>query len=270
MNELSRRRFFRLALGGAAISALSGCASAERAQGTTPPAIPQGPTTTATPPQPTNSAPAPTASPAILRGGNVPGFYVRYYRPFEAVDPDRWTLSVEGLVRNPQKLSLSNLLALPRRSQVSRMKCVECWSAAAKWEGTHLSTLMELAHPTSEARWVHFHCADGYYESMGIEALLRDRVLFVHHMNDEILPDIYGAPLRLMVPFLYGYKSAKAIVRLEFAREELPGIWPDNGPYTTHGTIRAGRDNPLDLEGTRPIPGGSEIFYPEGIESQDQ
>jgi DMSO/TMAO reductase YedYZ molybdopterin-dependent catalytic subunit len=204
-----------------------------------------------------------------MRNDNVPGFYVRYYRPLEPVDRGRWSLAVEGLVRNPQQLPLMGVMTLPRVRQVSRMKCVECWSAAAEWEGFHLSSLLELVEPAADARWVHMHCADGYYESMSIEALLRERILFVHHMNGNILPDIYGAPLRLMVPHLYGYKSAKALVRLEFAADELPGYWPTVGPYTTHGRIRATRDNPLDLPGgSRSIEGGGEIFYSDGIESR--
>jgi DMSO/TMAO reductase YedYZ molybdopterin-dependent catalytic subunit len=105
---------------------------------------------------------------------------------------------------------------------------------------------------------------------MSIEALLRERVLFVHHMNGELLPDLYGAPLRLMVPFLYGYKSAKAIVTMEFAEKELIGFWPTTGPYTEHGRILAGRDYPLDLKEGREIQGGGEIFYPDGIESLDR
>lgn len=297
MKNLSRRDFAKLVLGGAAMSVLGNCAPEDLSQvastsipqglqPTTPASIPPtatsavvaaaSPETSPTPMPTSASAPSPaptrTATPApartILRNDNTPGFYVRFYRPFEAVDSDRWTLALEGLVQNPQNLSLSNVLALPRISQVSRMKCVECWSAAAKWEGVHLSTLMELANPRPAAKWLHLYCADGYYESMSIEALLGERVVFVHHMNDQILPDIYGAPLRLMVPFLYGYKSAKAIVRLDFAEEELPGYWPTVGPYTTHGTIREGRDHPLDLEGTRTIAGGAEIFYPDGLESQ--
>jgi DMSO/TMAO reductase YedYZ molybdopterin-dependent catalytic subunit len=203
-----------------------------------------------------------------LRSENVPGFYVRYIRPIEALDRDTWTLTVEGLVKNRQVLTYQEVLSLARISQVSRMKCVECWSAAARWEGVHLSRLLDLTNPLPEAKWVHIFCADGYYESMSLEALLGERILFAHHMNDAPLPDEYGAPLRLMVPSRYGYKSAKLITRLEFARDELPGFWPTTGPYTTHGTMRPGRDNPLDLVGTRSISGGGEIFYPDGIESQ--
>jgi DMSO/TMAO reductase YedYZ molybdopterin-dependent catalytic subunit len=276
VRKLSRRQFVRLAAGGALLSALEACEtnplgpSATPPPTATPPATVQSFSTTppATPPSATTT-PTPTVTPTrqLLRNQNVPGFYVRYYRPLEPIDRDRWTLSVEGLVRHPQKLSLSNVLAMPARTQVSRMKCVECWSAAAEWQGLHLSTLLELVSPQDAATWVHLYCADGYYESMRLERLLEDRVLFVHHMNGQILPDLYGAPLRLMVPFVYGYKSAKAIVRIEFADEELIGYWPTVGPYTTHGLIRPGRDHPLDLGGTRTIEGG-EIFYPDGIESQ--
>jgi len=264
MRTIDRRRFLRLAMGGAVLSALSACG----VEGTPPaptntlPAVPSPLPSTAP-----LATPRPTAG-ELLRNENVPGFFVRYYRPLEPIDRERWTLSVGGLVRQERLLSFDDVLTLPAREQTSRMKCVECWSAVAGWQGFHLSTLMELAGAQERASWVHFSCADGYYESMPIRQLLEERVLFVTHMNGEILPDAYGAPLRLMVPFLYGYKSAKAITRIEFAAEELAGYWPTVGPYTTHGTIRAGRDNPLDLEGSRPIEGGGEIFYPDGLESQ--
>jgi DMSO/TMAO reductase YedYZ molybdopterin-dependent catalytic subunit len=282
MKTLTRRQFVRLAAGAALLPALGACGEEERA---TPTSAPTGAATSTRQPvaSPTAAAgatgtpgrpfsPGPTATlppvPEVLRNENVPGFYVRYYRPLEPVNRDTWALQVDGLVRSAQTLSLANVLALPRIAQVSRMACVEGWSAAAAWEGFHLSGLMEVVQPAAEARWVHMYCADGYYESMSIESLLRERAIWVHQMNGNILPEIYGAPLRLMIPWLYGYKSAKAIVRVEFAAEELVGYWPDVGPYTTEGTIRRGRDYPLDLPGgSRAIEGGGEIFYPDGIES---
>ena len=262
MRRLDRRRFLRLAMGGALLSALNACGSGETAQTTPANTLPAVPS-----PLPSTAAVQDTAA-DLLRNENVPGFFVRYYRPLEPLDRDRWTLSVEGLVRDAQQLSYRDVLALPARAQASRMKCVECWSAVAEWQGFHLSSLMEVAGAQESASWVHFHCADGYYESMPIQELLEERVLLVHRMNGELLPDAYGAPLRLMVPFLYGYKSAKAITRIEFAADELRGYWPTVGPYTTHGIIQAGRDHPLDLGGSRQIEGGGEIFYPDGLESQ--
>ena len=126
---------------------------------------------------------------------------------------------------------------------------------------------MGHVNPHPGATWLHIFCVDDYFESMSIDALLGDRVLFAHHMNDVLLPDVHGAPLRLMVPFRYGYKSAKVIRHLEFAERELPGYWTTFGAYGPEGNIVAGGDRPLDLEGTRRIEGGAEIFYPDGIES---
>ena len=274
MGSMGRRQFTRLVLGWIALSTLSGCAPEETAQGAAPTSPP------AETPEPASSVtgvaspviastPTPTPGPprSLLKNENRSGFFIRYYKPFEAVDPARWTLTVEGLVKKSRKLTLADVQALPLVSQVSRMKCVECWSAAAKWEGFHLHSLMEVVEPLPEAKWLHFYCADDYYESLSLEELLMERVLFVHRMNDQTLLDEYGAPLRLMVPYKYGYKSPKAIVRLVFAKEELPGYWPTVGPYSTDGDIQPGRDYPLDLEETRQITGG-EVVYPDGIESK--
>jgi len=182
------------------------------------------------------------------------------------VDPALWTLTVEGLVKKSRKLTLADVQALPLVSQVSRMKCVECWSAAAKWEGFRLPSLLQLVEPQPEAKWVHFYCADDYFESLTIEELLEERVLFVHRMNDGPLQDPYGAPLRLIVPYKYGYKGSKAITRLVFAQDELIGYWPWISYYSPDGDIEPGTDHPLDLGGNRRISGG-EIKYPDGIES---
>jgi sulfoxide reductase catalytic subunit YedY len=209
-----------------------------------------------------------TTTPEILRNENLPGFNVRYYNPLPAPDPSQWRLSVEGMVKKPQSLSLDDVQNLPAVTDVRRLKCVECWSARAKWEGFDFDTLRELAEPEADARWLLFFCADGYYESLSLDELAEDGVLFAYGMNDQPLPAKYGSPLRLVVPSKYGYKWPKAIVRLEFAADEKAGYWPTVGPYTTSGVILPGRDHPLDLpDGSRPIEGG-EVLYPEDLEAK--
>jgi sulfoxide reductase catalytic subunit YedY len=255
MKPITRRQFLRVAtvsgVGALAAAAASAC-------GVTPSGVQRL----------TPTAPGGTTTGEILRNENVPGFYVRYFNPFPAPDPTEWRLSVEGLVARPQTLSLDDVQGLPTISDVRRMKCVECWSARAKWEGFDLETLMESADPDPAARWLQFYCADGYYESLSLDELQEEGVLFAYAMNDELLPAKYGSPLRLVVPSKYGYKWPKAITRLEFATEEKPGYWPTVGPYTTSGVIRAGVDHPLDLpEDTRPIEGG-EVLYPEDLEAR--
>jgi DMSO/TMAO reductase YedYZ molybdopterin-dependent catalytic subunit len=278
MNTVTRRRFIRLTLGGVTLYILSGCAPGEEPQAAVTDTPAPGPISTATeaasstPTLAATSTPKPTPTPGptpvILRNENRPGFFIRYYKPFEAVDPDRWILAVEGLVKKPQELTLADVQSLPFVSQVSRMTCVEGWSAAAKWGGFHLSSLLELVEPLPEAKWLHFYCADDYFESLTLEELLAERVIFVYQMNDETVPDVYGAPLRLIVPPKYGYKGPKAITRLVFAEEELPGYWPTVGPYSTDGYIQPGTDYPLDIGELRKIDGG-EVIYPDGPEAEE-
>ncbi len=253
MKSMSRREFLRVASASAAgvlvAKALSACG------------------TVGSEVEPSGSA-AETATPQILRNENLPGFNVRYYKPFPPPDPSEWRLSVEGMVRNPHSLSLEQVQRLPSIVDVRRMKCVECWSARAKWEGFGLGALMALVDPEPEAGWLHFFCADGYYESLSLEELAQDGVLFAYGMNDQLLSPKYGSPLRLVVPSKYGYKWPKAIVRLEFAAHEKGGYWPTVGPYTTSGAILPGRDHPLDLpDGLRTIEGG-EVLYPEDLEER--
>jgi len=253
MGRLTRRDFFRIA-GATAAGAL--IAESLAACGSAPFGV-----------EPTGTAGG-TATPQILRNENLPDFNVRYYNPFPAPDPTQWRLSVEGLVKNPQSLSLDQVQHLPSVIDIRRLKCVECWSARAKWEGFTLDTLMELVDPEPEASWLHFYCADGYYESLELKELSGEGVQFAYGMNDELLQPKYGSPLRLVIPPKYGYKWPKAIVRLEFATTEKPGYWPTVGPYSTSGVIAAGRDLPLDLpDGSRVIEGG-EVLYPEDIEAR--
>jgi len=258
---MSRRQFLRWLASGGVAAVLAACAPQPL-----PRATGEGQGVVATP---TVSVAVATPRPTrpILQNENRPGFFVRYYKAFEAVDPASWTLSVTGLVRHPQNLTLSDIQSLPLIAQVSRMKCVECWSAPAKWEGFRMQALLQLADPLTDAKWVHFFCADDYFESLRLEDLLGERVLFVHRMNDQLLPDVYGAPLRLMVPFKYGYKSPKAITRLVLAKEELVGYWSQGGYYSTDGDIEPGVDHPLDLGGIRRITSG-EVKYPDGVESK--
>jgi len=259
MDKRSRREFIRFLLAGATSTALTSllasCGVPEAIEEATPLATPK---------------PAPTPTPLqILRNENPPDFYIRWYNPFPAPNPESWRLRVEGLVRNPLNLSLSDVQGLPSLSQVSRMKCVECWSARAKWEGFETQALMELVEPLPEAKWLHFYCADDYYESLPIEGLLQPRVLFVHGMNDLPLPAKHGSPLRLIFPSKYGYKGAKAIVRLEFSAQEKIGYWSEVGPYSTVGGILPGSDYPLEIGERRQI-GGGEVIYPEDEEAQEE
>jgi sulfoxide reductase catalytic subunit YedY len=190
-----------------------------------------------------------------------PKWNVRYYKPFTPVDPTTWRLKVEGLVENPGEYSLPELQAWPNISQVSRMMCVEGWSSKANWLGFSYQTLAEIVHPKPEAKWLGFVCADDYYEFLAVEELSQPRVLFVYGMDGAQLPDLFGAPLRVICPFKYGYKGPKAIMTIRFEQNGGRGYWSTVGPYTTDGTVQAGVDRPVDLGGLRTITGGEVTEY---------
>jgi DMSO/TMAO reductase YedYZ molybdopterin-dependent catalytic subunit len=155
---------------------------------------------------------------------------------------------VSGLVSEPRSFNLADLFAFPQATLEGRMKCVECWSVRAKWGGFTYQTLADLVSPKPEARYLRVECADGYWETAAIDDMKNSRAIFATHLNDQPLPDEYGAPLRLMLLWKYGYKSAKAITSISFTAEGGDGYWSSGGAYTIDGDIEPGYDHPLDLD----------------------
>jgi sulfoxide reductase catalytic subunit YedY len=269
--SITRRQFVRLALVSAATTLLEAACQSSASSTPTLPAPSPTPEAiaTATPalsPTPKAAAtvklafpPLTQDTPALLRNRDDPNYNVRYVNPFPPVDHNAWRLEVTGLVDTPGSFSLADLLAWPQVEQISRMKCVECWSFKAKWGGFHYTALAERVNPKPEATHIRFDCADAYWEVVSIEELTDPRVIFVLRMNDELLLDEYGAPLRMMFPAKYGYKSAKAVTTVTFTDQGGKGFWSTVGPYTVDGEIQPGFDYPQDLPNQRKEIDGGEI-----------
>jgi DMSO/TMAO reductase YedYZ molybdopterin-dependent catalytic subunit len=153
-----------------------------------------------------------------------------------------WALVVDGLVANPQRLSLAQLRAMPKRTQITRHDCVEGWSAIAKWSGVPLKHVLDAARPQPNARFVVFHCADPmegagsvtYYESIDMEDAFHPQTILAYELNDKQLPIANGAPLRLRVERQLGYKHAKYLSRIELV-ESLASIRGGKGGYWEDG-----------------------------------
>ena len=149
-----------------------------------------------------------------------------------------YALVVDGLVDRPQRYSLDALRALPSRTQITRHDCVEGWSAIGKWKGVPLAKLLEAAEPTTQARFVVFHCADPmeddgtslYYESVDMDDALHPQTILAYDLNDKPLPVENGAPLRLRVERQLGYKHAKYVMRIELV-DSFAKIAGGNGGY---------------------------------------
>lgn len=159
-----------------------------------------------------------------------------------------WVLVVDGLVRQPLRLPLAALQAMPQRSQITRHDCVEGWSAIGKWQGPQLGPILAMAGLLPAARYVILHCADTlggrpYYESIDLIDAFHAQTILAWRMNDAPLSEGHGAPLRLRVERQLGYKQAKYVMRIELA-ESLArtfggkgGYWEDHSDYAWYAGI---------------------------------
>jgi DMSO/TMAO reductase YedYZ molybdopterin-dependent catalytic subunit len=188
---------------------------------------------------------------------------VMAFNPIPAPDPKTWQLTIEGAAEQPIRLTAADLDKLPRAVQSSRLKCVQCWSGRVNWEGFRCQDLLRLTGARSDLLWVRVDCADKYYDFVKVEDLLHPRTLFGLGMNGEALTPEHGAPLRLVIPGKYGYKSSKLITRLTFVDKGGMGLVADGWPYySASGEILAGIDRPFDFPNeTRRIKGGEIVEY---------
>jgi methionine sulfoxide reductase catalytic subunit len=188
---------------------------------------------------------------------------VMAFNPIPAPDLKGWELTIEGLDKQPIRLKAADLDRLPRVSQSSRLKCVQCWSGRVNWEGFRCQELLRLTGVKPELEWVRVDCADKYYDFVKMEDLLHPRTLFGLGMNGEALSPEHGAPLRLVLPMKYGYKSSKLITKLTFVDHGGVGLVADGWPYySASGDILAGVDHPYEFpDEVRKIKGGEITEY---------
>lgn len=153
-----------------------------------------------------------------------------------------WRLSVEGLVRRPGSFSLAEVMSWPAVEQITRLDCVEGWSAIARWTGIRLSSLLERVGVLPGARYVLCFAADlddagvPFYGSLDLSAAMHPQTLLAYGFNGQTpLPLDHGAPLRLLLPTQLGYKSTKFIHRLAVVPSLAAvaggkgGYWEDQG-----------------------------------------
>lgn len=197
--------------------------------------------------------------PELLLPSDLPdahGFRLMWYNPVPPIDEAKWRLRISGLVEKPGAFSLAELRKLPHVEQSARMKCVQCWSARATWGGFRFGSLLDLVKPAKSARAIRIDCADKWYEYMSLEEMASPRVLLATDMAGKPLPPSHGAPLRLLDPGKYGYKSAKLITSITFVAEGKGSMACDIGPYySPSGEILPGYDTPIDLHPEAAKPG---------------
>jgi DMSO/TMAO reductase YedYZ molybdopterin-dependent catalytic subunit len=150
------------------------------------------------------------------------------------IQPDvpvaKWRLDVDGLVENPVSWGWADLAAQPQVEIVSDIHCVTAWSRFDnRWQGVALRHVLDLVRPKPEARFVIQTAYDGYTTNVPVEYLMGEDVLLAHSWEGMPITREHGGPVRLVLPKLYFWKSAKWLTRLTFVAEDRPGFWEQRG-----------------------------------------
>jgi DMSO/TMAO reductase YedYZ molybdopterin-dependent catalytic subunit len=155
---------------------------------------------------------------------------VLHYGGVPTVDLATWTFSLEGLVEEPRQLTYAQLKELPRRQVKADVHCVTRWSMLdSTWEGFPISEVMKLVQLKPEATHVMVHAEHGFTSNLSLDDFLRDENMLVDTRNGEAIAPEHGWPLRLFVPHLYFWKSAKWVRGFEFMAGDRPGFWEQYG-----------------------------------------
>lgn len=151
-----------------------------------------------------------------------------------------WTVAVEGLVNKPTTFDLDELLKFPQEDRVYRLRCVEGWSMVIPWIGFPLASLLGRVEPTSQAKYVAFQTLHDpkrmpnqntgvldwpYVEGLRLDEAMHPLTILATGLYGETLPPADGAPIRLVVPWKYGFKSIKSVVKITLVAEEPPTTW---------------------------------------------
>jgi len=194
--------------------------------------------------------------------------YYEFSTSKEAVNPlsanfktTPWTVEVGGLVQNPGIFSLDDLLEFEQKERIYRMRCVEGWSMVIPWTGFELADLLKEAQPMTSAKYVHFVTlmdeerlpAEGnrnypwpYSEGLRLDEAMHRLTILATGLYGQPLPNPNGAPLRLVVPWKYGFKGIKAIVKIELTEARPQTMWNTIAPneYGFYSNVNPEVDHP--------------------------
>jgi sulfoxide reductase catalytic subunit YedY len=174
-----------------------------------------------------------------------------------------WTVSIDGMVKKPKKLDIDAIMKLaPLEERVYRHRCVEGWSMVIPWVGFPLSALIKAADPLPSAKFVAFQTVLApdqmpnqkrsgvldwpYVEGLRMDEAMHPLTIMAVGLYDEVLPNVDGAPLRLVVPWKYGFKGIKAIVKISFTDSMPPTTWNKMAPdeYGFYSNVNPQKDHP--------------------------
>ena len=200
----------------------------------------------------------------ITHYNNYYEFSTDKYEPADLAknfNPRPWTIKVEGLVNKPKTFDIDTLLKMHLEERIYRMRCVEGWSMVIPWAGFPLSALLSQVEPNSKAKFVEFtslydpkrfpgqqrNVLDWpYVEGLRMDEAMHPLTIFAVGLYGETLPNQDGAPVRLVVPWKYGFKGIKAIVKIKLVDKEPVSTWTKAGPseYGFYSNVNPNVDHP--------------------------
>jgi DMSO/TMAO reductase YedYZ molybdopterin-dependent catalytic subunit len=178
------------------------------------------------------------------------------------LDREGWEIEVGGLCEKPGIISWQHLLSMQKTIADARLTSVTRFSVRGYWGGVKVSDILDEVKASPQARYVRFWSIKKIYDtSISIDIALRERTLMAYEFDGEYLEEDYGGPVRAFVPYLWGYKSAKSVMRIELMDHYVSGFWEQRG-YTDDAWIEAGKVRDMNAGGrVRPIPDGEVIRF---------
>jgi sulfoxide reductase catalytic subunit YedY len=214
---------------------------------------------------PLSTSETPTSFKDITNYNNYYEFSTDKYEPNGASKDFRtrpWTVSIDGMVKKPKKLEIDSIMKLaPLEERIYRHRCVEGWSMVVPWVGLPLSALIKQADPLPSAKFVAFQTILApdqmpnqkravldwpYVEGLRMDEAMHPLTILAVGLYDEALPNVDGAPVRLVVPWKYGFKGIKAIVKISFTDSMPPTTWNKmaTDEYGFYSNVNPQKDHP--------------------------
>ena len=155
---------------------------------------------------------------------------VLHHGKVQDVDTSKWVFTISGLVEKERKLNFEEFMKLPRTKVLSDIHCVTGWSRLDnRWEGISSGAIKDLVRILPEAGYVIVHAMGDFTTNLSLSDFFEPDVLFALKHNGKLLDSGHGYPVRLVVPRLYFWKSAKWVTGVEFIEENRPGFWESHG-----------------------------------------
>jgi sulfoxide reductase catalytic subunit YedY len=177
------------------------------------------------------------------------------------LDRESWKIEVTGLCKKPRIFNWKDLTDMPKTVADARLTSVTRFSVRGLWGGVRVADIMDAVQADKCVKFVRFwSCREIYDTAIPVETASKERTLLAYEFDGEYLEEDYGGPVRGFCPYLWGYKSAKSIVRVELTDTYVSGFWEVRG-YPDEAYIEAGKVRDLNSGRTRPIPDGEVLRF---------